>query len=91
MVYLINVERAIELYQIFVSGKCLIASSVEVAEMSKLTENSFRDLNIAFANELSILCDTVGVNVWELISLANKHPRVNILQPVRVWGTLYCC
>ena len=75
------VERALELYQIFVSGKCLIASSVEVAEMSKLTENSFRDLNIAFANELSILCDAVGVIVWELISLANKHPRVNILQP----------
>ena len=74
-------DRAIKLYKIFVSGRCIGASSVEVAEMSKLTENSFRDLNIAFANELSILCDEVGVNVWELIELANKHPRVNILQP----------
>ena len=74
-------ESAIELYEIFVSGNCIAASSVEVAEMSKLTENSFRDLNIALANELSILCDEVGVCVWELIELANKHPRVNILQP----------
>ena len=49
--------------------------------MSKLTENSFRDVNIAFANELSILCDKFGINVWELIALANRHPRVNILNP----------
>lgn len=49
--------------------------------MSKLTENAFRDVNIAFANELSLICDKQGINVWELISLANRHPRVNILQP----------
>ena len=73
--------RATALYKIFVKGNCIIASSAEVAEMTKLTENSFRDLNIAFANELSTLCDEVNVNVWELIELANKHPRVNILQP----------
>ena len=51
------------------------------AEMCKLTENSFRDVNIAFANELSIICAKLGINVWELIALANHHPRVNILQP----------
>ncbi len=49
--------------------------------MCKLTENSFRDVNIAFANELSLICDKLDINVWELIRLANKHPRVNILQP----------
>jgi UDP-N-acetyl-D-mannosaminuronic acid dehydrogenase len=49
--------------------------------MAKLTENSFRDVNIAFANELSLICDRLGINVWELIELANRHPRVNILQP----------
>ncbi|MGL5403269.1 MAG: nucleotide sugar dehydrogenase, partial [Acinetobacter sp.] len=61
-------------------GEC-IATDARTAEMSKLTENSFRDVNIAFANELSLICDQQGINVWELISLANRHPRVNILQP----------
>lgn len=73
--------RAAALYKTFVSGDCVIASSPRVAEMAKLTENSFRDVNIAFANELSLICDRLDMNVWELISLANKHPRVNILQP----------
>lgn len=70
-----------ELYSIFVRGECVIASSPRTAELAKLTENSFRDVNIAFANELSMICDELNVNVWELISLANRHPRVNILQP----------
>ena len=61
-------------------GACLITNA-RTAEMCKLTENSFRDVNIAFANELSIICDELGINVWELIRLANHHPRVNILQP----------
>lgn len=74
-------REAALLYKMFVSGDCIIASSPQVAEMAKLTENSFRDVNIAFANELSLICDTLGINVWELISLANRHPRVNILQP----------
>lgn len=56
-------------------------TNARTAEMCKLTENSFRDVNIAFANELSIVCDKLGINVWELIKLANRHPRVNILQP----------
>jgi UDP-N-acetyl-D-mannosaminuronic acid dehydrogenase len=73
-------KAAVELYQIFVQGQC-IETSVRTAEMAKLTENSFRDVNIAFANELSIICDPLGIDVWELISLANHHPRVNILQP----------
>ena len=72
---------ACALYKIFVSGDCIVASSPRVAEMTKLTENSFRDVNIAFANELSIICDKLDINVWELISLANRHPRVDILQP----------
>ena len=70
-----------ELYTVFVRGECVITSSPRTAELAKLTENSFRDVNIAFANELSIICDELNVNVWELISLANRHPRVNILQP----------
>ncbi|RRH68345.1 UDP-N-acetyl-D-mannosamine dehydrogenase [Falsigemmobacter faecalis] len=74
-------ERASELYRLFVTGKCVIASSTRIAEMAKLTENSFRDVNIAFANELSLICDKIDIDVWELISLANRHPRVNILQP----------
>ncbi len=74
-------EYASQLYSIFVEGKCIIASGPRVAEMTKLTENSFRDVNIAFANELSMICDEIDVNVWELISLANEHPRVNVLQP----------
>ncbi|EGQ7790911.1 UDP-N-acetyl-D-mannosaminuronic acid dehydrogenase [Vibrio cholerae] len=73
-------ERAAELYKIFVQGECIV-TNVRTAEMAKLTENSFRDVNIAFANELSIICDKLDINVWELITLANRHPRVNILQP----------
>jgi len=73
-------QAAIELYKIFVEGEC-IETNARTAEMAKLTENSFRDVNIAFANELSIICDKLGVDVWELIRLANRHPRVNILQP----------
>lgn len=73
-------EAAADLYKIFVQGSCIITSA-RTAEMCKLTENSFRDVNIAFANELSIICDKLDINVWELIGLANRHPRVNILQP----------
>ena len=71
---------AAALYKIFVKGECVITDAC-TAEMCKLTENSFRDVNIAFANELSIICDKLGINVWELVKLANRHPRVNILQP----------
>jgi UDP-N-acetyl-D-mannosaminuronic acid dehydrogenase len=67
-------------YETFVQGDVLVTNS-RTAEMSKLTENACRDVNIAFANELSILCDKFGIDVWELISLANKHPRINILRP----------
>ncbi|MEQ1549757.1 UDP-N-acetyl-D-mannosamine dehydrogenase [Sphingorhabdus sp.] len=74
-------EAAVALYNIFVEGECVIASSPKAAEMAKLTENSFRDVNIAFANELSLICDKLDINVWELIQLANRHPRVDILQP----------
>ncbi|WP_340618010.1 UDP-N-acetyl-D-mannosamine dehydrogenase [Xenorhabdus entomophaga] len=73
-------SRASELYKIFLEGECVITNA-KTAEMCKLTENSFRDVNIAFANELSLICAEQGINVWELISLANRHPRVNILQP----------
>lgn len=73
-------ERATQLYRIFVEGECL-HTNARTAEMCKLTENSFRDVNIAFANELSIICDKLDINVWELIKLANHHPRVQILQP----------
>ena len=73
-------SRCIELYSKFVEGSC-IQTDARTAEMVKLTENSFRDVNIAFANELSILCDQFNIDVWELIKLANRHPRVNILQP----------
>lgn len=73
-------EAAVTLYKTFVQGECLITNA-RTAEMCKLTENSFRDVNIAFANELSMICDVAGINVWELISLANRHPRVSILQP----------
>lgn len=72
--------RASELYKIFLEGECVVTNS-RTAEMCKLTENSFRDVNIAFANELSLICAAQGINVWELIRLANRHPRVNILQP----------
>ncbi len=73
-------QAAADLYKLFVEGECVMTSA-RTAEMCKLTENSFRDVNIAFANELSIICDKLGVNVWDLIALANRHPRVNILQP----------
>ncbi|MBF0803571.1 MULTISPECIES: UDP-N-acetyl-D-mannosamine dehydrogenase [unclassified Neisseria] len=73
-------KQAAALYKTFVKGSCIITNA-RTAEMCKLTENSFRDVNIAFANELSIICDKLDINVWELISLANRHPRVNILQP----------
>ena len=71
---------AIELYKIFVSGDCVVTNA-RTAEMAKLTENASRDVSIAFANELSIICDKVDIDVWELIGLANRHPRVNILKP----------
>ncbi|MEZ8326207.1 UDP-N-acetyl-D-mannosamine dehydrogenase [Vibrio splendidus] len=73
-------ERSVELYKTFVLGDCVITNA-RTAEMAKLTENSCRDVQIAFANELSIICDKLDINVWELISLANRHPRINILQP----------
>lgn len=73
-------EWAVELYKIFSEGQCLVTDA-RTAEMCKLTENSFRDVNIAFANELSVICDRLQINVWELIRLANHHPRVNVLQP----------
>ncbi|WP_068471677.1 UDP-N-acetyl-D-mannosamine dehydrogenase [Saccharicrinis aurantiacus] len=75
-----STQRAIDFYSLFVKGK-LHATNARTAEMCKLTENSSRDSQIAFANELSIICDKANINVWELIELANKHPRVNILQP----------
>ncbi|WP_367971416.1 UDP-N-acetyl-D-mannosamine dehydrogenase [Vibrio scophthalmi] len=73
-------ERSVELYKTFVQGDCVITNA-RTAEMAKLTENSCRDVQIAFANELSVICDKLDINVWELISLANRHPRINILQP----------
>jgi UDP-N-acetyl-D-mannosaminuronic acid dehydrogenase len=72
--------KTVEFYKTFVSGEVL-STDARTAEMAKLTENSFRDTNIAFANELSILCDKFDIDVWELIKLTNRHPRVNILQP----------
>ena len=73
-------QRAKEIYASFCRGE-LLETNDRTAEMAKLTENSFRDVNIAFANELSVICDQLDINVWELIELANHHPRVNILQP----------
>ena len=73
-------RRAKEIYSTFCQGE-LLETNDRTAELAKLTENSFRDVNIAFANELSLICDQLDVNVWELIELANHHPRVNILQP----------
>jgi len=69
-----------DFYRTFVRGSVL-ETTAKTAEMCKLTENSYRDVNIAFANELSLICDKEGINVWDLILLANRHPRVNILQP----------
>jgi len=73
-------ERAAAFYQRFVRGEC-VATDARSAEMTKLVENAYRDVNIAFANELSIVADAMGLDVWEVIRLANRHPRVNILQP----------
>mgnify|MGYP002722696213 FL=1 len=73
-------QLARDLYSTFCTADLLVTNAT-TAEMAKLTENSFRDVNIAFANELSLICDRLGIDVWELIELANHHPRVNILQP----------
>ena len=75
-----STEKTVDFYRTFVEGEVL-ATDAKTAEMAKLSENAFRDSNIAFANELSILCDKFGIDVWELIRLTNRHPRVNILQP----------
>ena len=73
-------KRAKAIYSSFCHGE-LLETNDRTAELAKLTENSFRDVNIAFANELSLICDEQDISVWELIELANHHPRVNILQP----------
>tara|TARA_R110002126_G_scaffold291749_1_gene456671 strand:- start:12471 stop:13436 length:966 start_codon:yes stop_codon:yes gene_type:complete len=83
-------KAAVDLYKIFVEGDCVVTNA-HTAEMCKLTENSFRDVNIAFANELSTICSRLSIDVWELISLANRHPRVSILQPGPGVGPLYRC
>lgn len=75
-----STEKAVEFYRKFIKGD-LHETNARTAEMCKLVENSSRDVQIAFANELSLICDKADINVWELISLANRHPRVNILQP----------
>lgn len=75
-----STSHAIEFYSKFVTGQ-LHRTNARTAELCKLTENSSRDVQIAFANELSMICERAGINVWDLINLANKHPRVNILQP----------
>jgi UDP-N-acetyl-D-mannosaminuronic acid dehydrogenase len=75
-----SADRAADFYSIFVKGD-LHKTNARTAEMCKLIENSSRDVQIAFANELSMICDKIGINVWDLIDLANRHPRVNILQP----------
>lgn len=76
----VSSERAKRLYERFCQNDVL-TTDARTAEMAKLTENAFRDVNIAFANELSLICDELDIDVWELISLANRHPRVNVLQP----------
>ncbi|MDA7457720.1 UDP-N-acetyl-D-mannosamine dehydrogenase [Candidatus Pelagibacter ubique] len=76
----ISTKEIADFYRMFVNGD-IFETDAKTAEMCKLAENSFRDLNVAFANELSMICDKQGINVWNLIKLANKHPRVNILQP----------
>jgi UDP-N-acetyl-D-mannosaminuronic acid dehydrogenase len=75
-----STEKAVEFYSLFVKG-ALHKTNAKTAEMCKLVENSYRDVSVAFANELSMICDKAGINVWELIRLANKHPRVKILSP----------
>ncbi len=76
----VSARKAADIYGVFVKGELLLTNA-RTGEMSKLTENAFRDVNIAFANELSLICDRLHIDVWELISLANHHPRVNILNP----------
>jgi len=71
---------AMSLYSLFVRGECIVTDA-RTAELTKLTENAYRDVNIAFANEMALICDRLGINAWELIRLANRHPRVNILNP----------
>jgi UDP-N-acetyl-D-mannosaminuronic acid dehydrogenase len=73
-------EKAVDFYRIFLQGECHVTNAA-TAELAKLTENSYRDVNIAFANELSLICDHLDINVWELLKLANQHPRVDILKP----------
>lgn len=75
-----STEKAFEFYKNFVKGP-IIPTNSKTAELTKLVENAYRDVNIAFANELAIICDKLDINIWELITLANKHPRVNILEP----------
>jgi UDP-N-acetyl-D-mannosaminuronic acid dehydrogenase len=75
-----SAEKAAQFYRQFVTGE-IVCTNARTAELAKLAENSFRDVNIAFANELSMICDKLEINVWELITLANRHPRVNILNP----------
>ncbi len=72
--------RARQLYRVFCQGDIMLTDAT-TAEMAKLVENSYRDVNIAFANEISVICEELGIDVWELIGLANHHPRVNILEP----------
>ena len=76
----LSTQRAAQFYRSFVEGQ-VIETQSRTAELTKLVENSFRDTNIAFANELSVLCESLDIDVWELISLANRHPRVEILRP----------
>jgi UDP-N-acetyl-D-mannosaminuronic acid dehydrogenase len=76
----VSTKKIVNFYRLFVKGT-IFETSAKTAEMCKLAENSFRDVNIAFANELSMICDKKGINVWDVVKLANKHPRVNILQP----------
>ncbi|QJB28865.1 UDP-N-acetyl-D-mannosamine dehydrogenase [Limnospira fusiformis] len=76
----VSADKAAQFYRQFVTGE-IVCTNARTAELAKLAENSFRDVNIAFANELSMICDRLDINVWELIELANRHPRVNILQP----------
>ena len=73
-------QKALELYKVAVKGACHPTNAI-TAELVKLSENAYRDVNIAFANELSMICDDMGLNVWNVLELANRHPRVNILNP----------
>ena len=73
-------DKAKKFYQHFVKGDCIVTNA-RTAEMAKLTENAFRDVNIAFANEISMICDDININVWELRKLTNRHPRVDMLSP----------